>query len=182
MEQEGRRLSHSAHSSMRSHTNAARFLVAVTCLLLVSAHAETIEGKVVRVADGDSLTILSGNQQIRIRLLEIDAPERGQAFGTRSRESLTELCATKQARVDWQERDQYGRTLGRVWCDGVDVNAEQVRRGMAWVFDRYVRDKGLYALQDEARVARRGLWTDEGPTPPWEWRRLKKRGEMKASK
>ncbi|HEX2477564.1 MAG TPA: thermonuclease family protein [Lacipirellulaceae bacterium] len=75
---------------------------------------------------------------------EIDAPEHNQPFGKRSRQSLTDMCAKKRARVSWTERDRNGRTLGRVWCSGIDANAEQVRRGMAWVFDRYVKDRSLY--------------------------------------
>ena len=71
------------------------------------------------------------------------------------------------------EKDRYGRLLGRVWGAGIDANAEQVRRGMAWVFDRYVKDRSLYPLQDAARAARRGLWADAQPLPPWEWRQAK---------
>ena len=67
-------------------------------------------------------------------------------------------------------RDRYGRTIGRVSCAGIDANAEHVRRGMAWVFDRYATDRRLYAIQDEARAARRGLWSDAAPVPPWEYR------------
>jgi endonuclease YncB( thermonuclease family) len=116
------------------------------------------------------LTVLVGGQQIRVRLVEIDAPERKQAFGARSRQSLSDLCGRKTATVKWSEMDRYGRVLGRVFCGGIDANAEQVRRGMAWVYDRYVKDRSLYALQDEAKVARRGLWADKSPVPPWEWR------------
>lgn len=73
----------------------------------------------------------------------------------------------------WTERDRNGRTLGRVWCAGIDANAEQVRRGMAWVFDRYVKDRALYPLQDAARAQRLGLWSDAKPIPPWEWRQAR---------
>lgn len=74
------------------------------------------------------------------------------------------------AEIKEKGKDRYKRTLGRVFCDGVDVNAEQVRRGMAWVYDKYVTDHSLYMVQNEARAARRGLWVDPGPMPPWEWR------------
>jgi endonuclease YncB( thermonuclease family) len=109
-----------------------------------------------------------------VRLIEIDAPERKQPFGTRSRQSLSDLCGRKTATVEWTEKDRYGRVLGRVYCGGIDANAEQVRRGMAWVFDRYVKDRSLYVLQDEAKAARKGLWADKVPVPPWEWRRIKR--------
>jgi endonuclease YncB( thermonuclease family) len=147
-----------------------RPLVVVFFLIGGSGHADNFEGKVLRVADGDSLTVLLQGQQVRVRLAEIDAPELKQAFGQRSRQSLTELCVNKTALVTWSQKDRNGRTLGRVWCGGVDANAEQVRRGMAWVFDRYVKDRSLYAAQDEARRARLGLWRDAVPVAPWEWR------------
>ena len=113
-------------------------------------------------------------QQVRVRLLEIDAPESKQAFGRRSKDSLAEMCAGQTAQVESTGKDRYGRVLGWVTCAGVNANAEQVRRGMAWVYDRYVTDRGLYSIQDEARAAKRGLWADVNPVPPWEWRREKR--------
>jgi endonuclease YncB( thermonuclease family) len=149
----------------------ARWLLLWLALLAGPTAAGEIVGKVVKVHDGDTVTVLVGRQQVRIRLNDIDAPERKQAFGTRSRQSLGELCDAKIARVLEQGKDRYGRTLGRLLCGGVDVNAEQVRRGMAWVFERYApKNSPLYTLQAEARAARRGLWTDPRPVAPWEWR------------
>lgn len=135
----------------------------------MAAHAD-FSGKVVAVADGDTLTVLVERQQIKVRLVEIDAPEKGQAFGNRSKQSLSDLCFDKTAKLDDKGKDHYGRTLARVYCDGVDANTEQIRRGMAWVYDRYVIDRSLYGLQDDARAARLGLWVDPKPMPPWEWR------------
>jgi endonuclease YncB( thermonuclease family) len=130
-------------------------LLAVALVLVAfSARADTFEAAVVRVVDGDSLVVLAERQQVRVRLKEIDAPELKQAFGKRSQQSLVQICDKKTARVSWTEKDRNGRTLGRVWCGGIDANAEQVRRGMAWVFDRYVKDRSLYPLQDAARSAR----------------------------
>jgi endonuclease YncB( thermonuclease family) len=148
-------------------------VLSLLVVLACSAHAETFEGKVVRVVDGDSLIVLLRQERIRVRLKEIDAPELKQPFGKRARESLTAMCANEAARVEWTEKDRNGRTLGRVWCAGIDANAEQVRRGMAWVFDRYVKDQSLYPLQEVARAGRRGLWADAAPLPPWEWRQAK---------
>jgi endonuclease YncB( thermonuclease family) len=128
----------------------------------------------VKVQDGDTLTVLVGRKQVTVRLAEIDAPERKQAFGARSRQSLSELCGNRDAVVREHGVDRFGRTLARISCAGVDVNAEQVRRGMAWVFDRYVTDRSLYQVQDEARAARRGLWADPHPVAPWEWRASKR--------
>ncbi len=110
-------------------------------------------------------------ENLGVRLAEIDAPEKGQAFGNRSRQHLAELCFEKQAVVKPRTIDRPGRTVARVECDGVDASAELVRPGMAWVFDKYVTDRILYAVQDDARTARRGLWADSHPVPPWEWRR-----------
>jgi len=130
---------------------------------------------VVAIADGDTLTVLcEGNQQIKIRLAEIDAPEKSQPFGNRSKQSLADMCFKKQAEIKPQTKDRYGRTVARVVCDGTDANAEQVKHGMAWVYDKYVQDKSLYALQDTARDSKLGLWADKNPIPPWEYRKAKK--------
>jgi endonuclease YncB( thermonuclease family) len=140
-----------------------------------AAWAQVYSGKVVKVSDGDTLTVLVDRKQVKVRLLEIDAPELHQAFGQRSKQSLAEMCAGHDAIVRSTGRDKYGRVLGRVDCAGMDANAEQVRRGMAWVYDRYVTDRGLYALQNEARATQAGLWTDKEPTAPWVYRRQHKR-------
>jgi len=143
-------------------------------LTALSAGAEVLQGRVTGIADGDTLTVLVDRKQIKVRLLEIDAPESKQPFGTRSRQSLGEMCAGKTATVKWTKKDNRGRILGRVYCGGIDTSAEQVRRGMAWVFDRYVTDRSLYEVQSAAKVARLGLWSDAAPVPPWEWRRSKR--------
>jgi endonuclease YncB( thermonuclease family) len=152
-----------------------RWLLLGVLLLAHGVAAGEFVGRVVSIQDGDTLTVLVSRKQIKVRLTEIDAPERKQPFYQRSRESLGELCANKDARVVEKGKDKYRRTLGRVYCAGVDANAEQVRRGQAWVFDRFVTDRSLYSLQDEARAARRGLWADASPVPPWEWRDASRR-------
>jgi endonuclease YncB( thermonuclease family) len=146
-------------------------LLLLLLVLAQPAWAEVAVGKVVKVSDGDTLTVLVDRKQLKVRLVEIDAPESKQAFGQRSRKSLGEMCAGEQAMVSFSSRDKYGRVLGRVQCKGIDANAEQVRRGMAWVYDRYVTDRSLYALQNEARAAHAGLWADKHPTAPWDWRK-----------
>ena len=152
----------------------ARALLLLFVLAAPAAWADTLTGKVVRVSDGDTLTVLVAQKQVKVRLIEIDAPESKQAFGERSRKSLGAMCAGQQATVRFASRDKYGRVLGRVECQGLDANAEQVRRGMAWVYDRYVTDRSLYALQNEARAAHLGLWADKRPTAPWDWRKQHK--------
>jgi len=152
----------------------ARWLLLLILLAAPAAWGETFNGKVVRVSDGDTLTLLVDRKQIKVRLTEIDAPETHQAFGQRSRQSLAEMCAAQPAIVRSTGKDRYGRVLGRVECKGMDANTEQVRRGMAWVYDRYVTDRSLYALQNEARATHLGLWADKTPTAPWLWRSQKK--------
>ena len=152
-----------------------RVLTLWICSALLSplpALADLLEGRVVGVIDGDTVDVLApGNEKLRVRLAEIDAPEKRQAYGARSKQALADLCFGKDAQVETKGRDRYGRTIGRVRCAGVDANAEQVRQGLAWVYDRYVTDRSLYAVQDAARSDRRGLWADQEPIPPWEWRR-----------
>lgn len=134
--------------------------------------AALVVGLVVAIVDGDTLTVLNEDfQQVKVRLAEIDAPEKRQPFGARSRQSLGDLCHEKRAEVRVIDVDRYKRIVGRVTCAGVDANAEQVRRGLAWVYDRYAKDKTLYRLQDEARGAGRGLWADRAPVAPWDWRK-----------
>jgi endonuclease YncB( thermonuclease family) len=147
------------------------FALAGFCL---AASAAELAGRVIGVADGDTLTVLVHSRAMRVRLVEIDAPEKRQAFGKRSAQSLAEIRMNRPARVVTQGRDRYDRVLGRVYCAGVDANAEQVRRGMAWVFDRYATDARLYAVQDDARGSQRGLWADAHPVAPWAWRAAKR--------
>ena len=141
-------------------------------LLALNASAAELTGRVVSIADGDTLTVLVDRKQVKVRLADIDAPERKQPYGTRSRQSLAELCHREQATVISRDKDRYGRVVGYVSCAGIDANAEQVRRGLAIVYERYANPGSpLYALQDAAKAERRGLWTDAKSVPPWEWRR-----------
>jgi micrococcal nuclease len=136
---------------------------------------------VIGISDGDTLTVLNENkQQVKIRLAEIDAPEARQPFGTRSKQSLSELCFGKQAQIKPQVKDRYGRTVARVTCEGVDANAEQVKRGMAWVYRKYAKDHSLYVLQNDAKVAGRGLWSEPSPMPPWEWRQSVRHADIQS--
>jgi endonuclease YncB( thermonuclease family) len=155
------------------------FLFAVLAALPCAALADFV-GRVVKVSDGDTLTVLVERREVKVRLDSIDAPEMKQPFGRRSQQSLAQLCAAKTARVIESGMDRYGRTIGWIVCDGVDANSEQVRRGMAWVFDRYAaRNSPLYELQGEAQVERRGLWDDPHPTAPWAWRLRLRRAEAR---
>jgi micrococcal nuclease len=135
--------------------------------MLLAAFLATVIG----ISDGDTLIVLNQNkQQVKIRLAEIDAPESGQPFGAKSKQSLSELCYGKQAEVVPRATDRYRGTVARVKCAGVDANAEQVSRGMAWVYRKYAKDNKLYVLQHEAKAAERGLWSGSSPIPPSAWR------------
>ena len=141
------------------------------CTALPIAGAE-LSGIVTEVQDGDTLTLVNWSATYRIRLLDIDAPEWKQERGKDSQASLLHLCGLRRATAETAGEDRYGRTLARVTCAGVDANAEQIRRGWAWVYVRYApKNSPLHVFQAEARAARRGLWEDTAPVPPWEWRR-----------
>lgn len=140
-----------------------------------AAGAGELVGRVVKVQDGDTLTVLVDHCQVKVRLASIDAPELGQAFGKASRASLSGICAGREATVREAGRDRYGRMIGEVACAGIDANAHQVRAGMAWVYVRYApAGSPLYTLEAAARGARRGLWDDREPVAPWEWRAAKR--------
>ena len=149
-----------------------RLFAPLLLLFTLSAQAETLEGKVIKIADGDTLTLLTpSNQQVKIRLAGVDTPERKQPFGNKAKQALSNLAFQKQALVEIAAKDRYGRTIGVVFVDGLNVNAELVKQGMAWVYRKYTDDERLYILESEAKQAKRGLWLDENPIPPWEWRR-----------
>lgn len=161
---------------MRKLNIACICSTAIYFFIFAAATAAATTGNVVRVIDGDTLIMLTdGNNQVRVRLSEIDAPEQGQAFGQKSKQALTKLCAGKQAVLRATDKDRYGRTLARVYCNGLDANSEMVKLGMAWVYDRYAKDATLYTYQDAAKAGRAGLWADQNPVQPWVYRSLKKR-------
>ena len=147
-----------------------------------SSGRQELPGRVVAIADGDTITILdSANTQHRIRLAGIDAPESHQAFGEQSRLSLSEMIFGKEVSVRYQKVDQYGRLVGKISLDGKDINLEQIKAGMAWHYKFYEdeqtpEDRELYARAEaEARAARRGLWQDPNPTEPYQFRKEEKR-------
>lgn len=152
-------------------------LVFVVALLALPGQAELISGRVVHVADGDTVTVLDASKvQHKIRLAGIDAPEKSQAYGERSRESLAELVANRTVIVETNKQDHYGRRVGKILSDGKDVNVEQIRRGLAWFYRHYKQelsdaDRQSYdRSEEEAKDHRRGLWADPRPVPPWEFR------------
>ncbi len=157
-------------------------LVAATLLFANSSSAGILLGRVVGIADGDTVTVLDSSKvRFKIRLMGIDAPEKKQAFGNKSKQSLSALVFNKQVSVEYSKQDRYGRTVGKIIVDGIDANLEQVKAGMAWHYKQYQNeqseeDRVLYAQAEvQARTERRGLWIDTDPTPPWELRKQQKR-------
>lgn len=147
-------------------------LIFLALLLACSgnAHAD-FNGKVIKVADGDTVTVLKGKQQMRVRLASIDAPEKNQPYGTRSRQHLSDLVFGKTLRVEEQGRDRYGRTIGVLHLQGADINRAMVSAGMAWAYTDYLNDRLMPLYELRARMARRGLWADNDPMAPWQFRR-----------
>lgn len=130
------------------------------------------------ISDGDTAKVELAGKSVRLRLARIDAPEHEQAWGNRSEQSLRELVYKKQVRIEWRDVDRNGRPIVTMTVGGMDVSTEQVRRGMAWVYRAYSMDPELLRLEAIAREAKLGLWADPAPVPPWEWRRLKREGEL----
>jgi len=129
----------------------------VAIVMAGAAWAGEITGQVVGISDGDTVLLLVDRQEIWVRLDQIDAPEKEQTFGDRSRQSLSGLVFGKTVRAVTQGEDRYGRTIATLYAGELIANAEQVRRSMAWVYRKYARDPALYAIEEEARAARSGL-------------------------
>ena len=174
---------------MRILTVSAPRLTLLSLLLLLSACEPNapLSGHVVSVADGDTLTLIDAQQQThRVRLQGIDAPEKAQPFGRKSKDNLTRLVLNKPVRVEWDHRDRYDRIIGKVWVQPdscptcpltLDAGHAQLTVGLAWWYRAYAseqspQDRGAYAFSEqEARAKRAGLWRQPNPVPPWEWRR-----------
>ena len=150
---------------------AAKLICAVLLCISGLAHSEEFTAKIIAVLDGDTVLVRRENGLVKIRLAEIDAPEKAQTFGETSKRSLSGMVLGKQVKVISQAVDQYGRLVAHLSVDGLDVNAEQIRRGMAWEYSNFHSNQTLIALQNESRQASRGLWAQSNPTPPWEWRK-----------
>jgi micrococcal nuclease len=149
--------------------------VALTGAVIAAAPATVTEtgftAKAVSVHDGDTLRVLdASNREHTIRLAGIDAPEARQPFGTRARDELAAITKGRTVEVFNGKPDKYGRTVARVEVDGHDVGERLVREGLAWHYLTYSRDPMLAAAEREAREAKRGLWVDRDPVPPWTWR------------
>ena len=149
----------------------------LACLIFGTGYGQTLKGRVVAIADGDTLTVLdSQNQQHKIRLNGIDAPESAQEFGQASKRNLSDLVFGKDVTVIWSKVDRYQRLVGTVLVGSTNANLEQLKAGLAWFYRQYAGDvpqteRAKYeAAETEAKAGKRGLWQQARPVPPWEFR------------
>lgn len=161
------------HPSLRLTLLAVLLVFAATAL----AAQNRLSGRVVGISDGDTLVLLTPEKrQVKVRLGEIDTPEKRQPYGNKARQALADKVFQREVTVAVQDTDRYGRKVGRVLLEERDINAEMVAEGHAWVYRQYLRDRSLLDLEAEARERRRGLWalSEFERVPPWEWRRTQR--------
>ncbi|MEO1946115.1 MAG: thermonuclease family protein [Methylophilaceae bacterium] len=162
---------------MRNFNTLVNIALLFTFFVSSLSLAGPIIGEVIAVADGDTITVLSHGVKHKVRLFGIDAPEKKQAYGKQSKQSLVDMVHKKTVTINYNKRDRYRRIIGKVILERQDVNLEQVRRGLAWHYKKYqkeqeVEDRGLYSQEEYlARKNQLGLWNDSNPMPPWEWRK-----------
>lgn len=156
----------------------------LVCLLSLNVQGDTLAGRVVGITDGDTLTLLDQNNvQHKIRLAGIDTPEKAMPWGQKAKEGLSDMAFDRTALIEWDKIDRYRRIIGKVLVDGRDVNLALIRNGLAWHYKKYEKeqsasDRLAYSREEAAaRSARRGLWADSEPIPPWEWRKIRRAGK-----
>jgi endonuclease YncB( thermonuclease family) len=158
-----------------------RILSLLLLLLPLSAHAETLFGKVVGVTDGDTITVLVAERPVKVRLAEIDTPERGQPWASRAMQALSDKVFGELIEVRVLNTDSYGRTVGHVWIGDRNINREMLREGHAWVYRNYLDDKTMLDDESHAQKNKSGLWSlpEAQRVPPWDWRRDKRKLKSK---
>lgn len=147
----------------------------IPLLLFFSCHpqADKLTGTVINIADGDTFTLLVNSEKIKVRLYGIDCPERKQDFYAVAKTFLSEHVKGKTVSVEKKDTDRYGRIVGIVTVDGVNVNEALLKAGLAWHYKTYDDNPAWAQLEQQARQAKKGLWSIPNPIPPWEWRRKK---------
>ena len=154
----------------------ATIVLAAVLISLGLIQADITEGRVVRVVDGDTIIVEGQGIRQKVRLSGIDAPERDQPWGSSATREMRRLVAGKDVSVHWYKTDRWDRLIGNVLVDDEDVGLVMIKRGMAWHSRRYVDEqtpgefKAYAAAEDAARAAKKGVWSDPRPIPPWEWR------------
>ncbi len=162
----------------RLHRPLRVLSLVVLCLAVSIARAERIQALVVGVTDGDTVTVLTPEKKrMKVRLAAIDAPEKGQPFGKAAKQALSDLVFRRDVTVDGDKLDRYGRLVAKIEHEGRDVNLELARMGLAWWYRKYANEQSAgdrleyAAAEQRAREAALGLWADDSPIAPWEWRR-----------
>ena len=156
-----------------------KFIFKILILIYIgTVNAEKIDALVVKVADGDTITVLDGQKKThKVRLQGIDAPEKKQAYGEKSKQNLAFLIYNRTVHVEYSKYDKYGRIIGKVSLKGQDICLEQITKGMAWHYKKYQNeqstiDRELYrSTEITARDSKIGLWNDVHPTTPWDFRK-----------
>lgn len=146
-------------------------------ILLFCTYANSLEliGKVIKVSDGDTITLLTDDKvSHKVRLNDIDAPEKKQPFGSKSRDNLASYIAGEIVTVRYKSKDRYGRVLGTIYFDNLDINLQQIKNGYAWVYKQYSKNQTYYKEEQKARDLKKGLWIEKEPIAPWEFRKQKK--------
>lgn len=146
-------------------------------ILLFCTYANSLEliGKVIKVSDGDTITLLTDDKvSHKVRLNDIDAPEKKQAFGNKSRDNLASYIAGEIVTVKYKSKDRYGRVLGTIYFDNLDINLQQIKNGYAWVYKQYSKNQTYYKEEQKAKELKKGLWIEKNAIAPWEFRQQKK--------
>jgi len=155
-------------------------LFAITISLATASPVEDqIIGRVVGVSDGDTIRILVNRNEVTVRLEGIDSPESRQSFGARSKQALSPLIFGREVVVTNTSNDRYGRVLGTVMLGQTNINVRMIEDGWAWHYKKYNNDRRLAQLEIQAKAAKRGLWVDANPLPPWEFRARQNRQDQK---
>ena len=149
------------------------FLIAAIGILILTLDRDTKSYKVLKIADGDSFTLIKENRELEIRLYGIDCPERTQPFHAKAKKFTGNMLQSGEIRIEVVDRDRYGRTVAWVYVDSLSVNEALVRHGLAWHYKHYSRDRNLAQLEDDAKARNIGLWSDPTSTPPWQFRKRK---------
>lgn len=154
----------------------AKFLIVLLLLLSVQLTAKTLKGKIVRVSDGDTVVLLdSNNVQHKVRLDGIDCPEKGQPFGTKATNFVKEITRNSGiVTVEWDKKDRYGRILGYLYVDSINVNKELLKNGLAWHYKHFNKDEELAKLEREAKDKKLNIWSNKNPIEPYQWRKGKR--------
>ena len=162
---------------MNSIMKALAFVLLLGCFsrLSTAIDDETVEGKVTRIIDGDSILVTdSKSVEYEVQLEGIDAPEIKQDFGKESTEGLSKLLKDKTVRINWKSKDNFERPLAQVYVGDKHINMEMIKTGMAWHFKRYNQDEELAKAETAAKEAKKGLWAVESPVAPWDYRKENK--------